>query len=372
MSGTIETTNNNLITKINTIIDIIDVLNLDLEKYLCQINQLHDEYSLGAVNILASYFLLVSSIKKEKNLDNKTQLTDQKKEIYAKYQEYIRKENFISKMDRIMKKIDTIVLQNLKHINTIEYMQLKKIYYSTTISKKIHEVSYEVCHCSHKMIIDPKSSALICQSCGSEKELQGTVFEDSQFYYQEGQRTKHGTYDPSKHCRFWVERIQARETTEIPQKVIQAITKCIKRDRIKTKSRITCDQIRKYLRETGNTKYNEHVPLIRKIITGITPEQLLDYERQLINIYFDKAIRIFDEIKPDDKTNCPYHPYFIYKIIEQILKKQRIRKNKILSCIHLQSRETLIENDRSWEIICERIPEFTYVPTDRNARHTDY
>ena len=69
---------------------------------------------------------------------------------------------------------------------------------------------------------------------------------------------------------------------------------------------------------------------------------------QLINIYFDKVIRIFDEIKPPEKTNCPYHPYFIYKIIEQILNKDsdRIRKQQILNCIHLQSRETLVDNDR--------------------------
>ena len=95
---------------------------------------------------------------------------------------------------------------------------------------------------------------------------------------------------------------------------------------------------------------------------------------QLIHIYFDKVIHIFDEIKPPEKTNCPYHPYFIYKIIEQIIQKKedRIRKLKILSCIHLQSRETLVENDRIFSLICNRIPEFTYKPTDRNDQYSDF
>ena len=95
---------------------------------------------------------------------------------------------------------------------------------------------------------------------------------------------------------------------------------------------------------------------------------------QLIHIYFDKVIHIFDEIKPPEKTNCPYHPYFIYKIIEQIIKKKsdRIRKLKILACIHLQSRETLVENDRIWVLICLRILEFTYIPTDRNEQYTEF
>jgi hypothetical protein len=233
---------------------------------------------------------------------------------------------------------------------------------------------YETCVCLNKMDIDAITSTLICKRCGMTKKLYGTVFEDEQFYYQEGQRTKHGTYDPSKHCRFWVERIQARETTEIPEKVIISIKKCINRDKIKNINHINCTQIRRYLRQTHNSKYNEHVPLIRKLITGIMPPQLTDYEMQLIHIYFDKVIHIFDEIKPPQKTNCPYHPYFIYKIIEQIIKKDsdRLRKSQILACIHLQSRDTLINNDHIFKPICARIPEFKYIPTDRNKCESEY
>jgi hypothetical protein len=221
------------------------------------------------------------------------------------------------------------------------------------------------------MSIDANTSTLICKKCGLTNELYGTVFEDEQFYYQEGHRTKHGTYDPSKHCRIWVERIQARETTDIPDTVIQKIKNCIIRDKIKNKNQITCNQIRNYLRSVHNSKYNEHVPLIRKLITGISPPQLTDYEMQLIHIYFDKVIHIFDEIKPPEKTNCPYHPYFIYKIIEQIIDNT-IRRLKILACIHLQSRETLVHNDRLWKPICEKIREFTYCPTDRNEQHSEF
>jgi hypothetical protein len=224
------------------------------------------------------------------------------------------------------------------------------------------------------MDIDSISSALICKKCGLTKELYGTVFEDEQFYYQEGQRTKHGTYDTAKHCKAWIDRIQAKENTEIPTDIVQDIKKYIILDKITNKHNITCSQIRKYLQLTNNSKYNEHVPLIRKLITGISPPQLTEYEIQLIYIYFDKVIHIFEEIKPISKTNCPYYPYFIYKIIEQIITKSsdRIRKLKILECIHLQSRETLICNDFIWHPICERITEFKYIPTDRNNQNYDF
>lgn len=379
MSGTIETTNNNINKKIKAIVDILELfktndINLD-NKIYDDIYELKEEYEMGSINILSEYFLLANQYRHEDNKEVKTKILVNKDLYFNKYQNFIRKENFISKLDRIINLVKkNIQNKNLRKELLQELYSYIKIYNESTIDKNVKEVVYETCVCLNKMDIDSISSTLICKSCGLTKKLYGTVFEDEQFYYQEGQRTKHGTYDPSKHCRFWVERIQARETTEIPEKVIKSIKDCIIRDKIKNINHINCNQIRKYLRQTHNSKYNEHVPLIRKLITGIIPPQLTDYEMQLIHIYFDKVIHIFDEIKPPEKTNCPYHPYFIYKIIEQIITKDsdRLRKAQILSCIHLQSRDTLINNDHIFKPICERIKEFTYTPTDRNRSESDF
>ena len=378
MSGTVETTNNNIIIKINSIVSILDILQYDskIDKRIYNnIEEIKEEYEMGSITILSDYFL-ISNLHRKATQPEKQILVKKKDDYFSKYQSFIRKENFICKLDRIITIVKRHITGPLK-INDKDLQDVYdiiKIYHNSTINKNIKEVVYEMCACNNKMDIDAISSTLICKSCGLTKELYGTVFEDDQFYYQEGQRTKHGTYDPSKHCRFWVERIQARETTEIPDIVIENIKTCIKRDKIKNKKQITCTQIRKYLSQISKSKYNEHVPLVRKLITGITPPQLTDYEMQLIHIYFDKVIHIFDEIKPPEKTNCPYHPYFIYKIIEQIITKKcdRIRKLKILACIHLQSRETLINNDSVWSLICERIPEFGYIPTDRNDQYVEF
>jgi hypothetical protein len=216
------------------------------------------------------------------------------------------------------------------------------------------------------------NSEMVCTFCGLTETLHGTVLEDEQFYFQEGHRAKHGSYDPSKHCRFWIERIQGRETKDIPEEVLNDIKKCIKDNNIRNIEDITCDSIRNYLSYTNNTSYNKHIPLIRKIITGEPPAQLTDPELQIIQIYFDKVIRIYDDIKPITKTSVPYHPYLIYKILEHILHtkardegyKSRERIIKVMSCIHLQARDTLIENDKMWKKICDYIVDIKYRPTD--------
>jgi hypothetical protein len=381
MSGTIETTNNNIVIKLTALNDLAKILllnNIEIpNRTTLQLETISEDYEMGSIIILSEYFMASAEYKKE--IDNKKEQALQIKNThFNKYQSFIRNENFISKMDQIF-----IILKKYIHDSKLASDRLFihrtysiiKIYNNSTVNKTIKEIVYANCtECNTKMEIDSIASELYCKNCGMCQDLYGTVFEDDQFYYQEGQRTKHATYDPAKHCRFWVERIQARETTEIPESVLLSIRECIACDKITNKNRITCIQIRKYLRRTHNTKYNEHVPLIRKLITGIAPPQLTDHEMQLINIYFDKVIHIFDEIKPPKKTNCPYHPYFIYKIIEQLLKKNihRIRKGTILSCIHLQSFSTLVTNDQLWAPICVRIPEFSYIPTDRNNQYEEF
>lgn len=390
MSSTIESTNNSILMKLQSLKKLIAefesrgiLVAPDMKQYMLEIDE---DYELGSINLLSDYYSVVAKYKGEGVGDaEKKQYDVERDRCFNSYQSFIRKENFTGRMDRVFKKakhymkkhnigVEDCYTSNKKAQPDSGIFDLIKQYENSSVSKSIKEVSYESCEkCGKKMTIVSNTSELVCEMCGITQALSGTVFEDDQFYYQEGQRTKHGNYDPTKHCRIWVERIQARETTDIPPSVLDKLKKCIARDRIRDIKRISCAQIRKHLQQTRNSKYNEHIPLIRKLLTGIVPPQLTDHELQLVNIYFDKVIRIFDEVKPAGKTNCPYHPYFIYKIIEQILKpKDSERKKEILSCIHLQSFQTLCANDVIWAPICARIPEFTYVPTDRNVQLVDY
>jgi hypothetical protein len=394
MSSTIETTNNIIHNKINCLKEIINIYykyDIDVKlQYVNELKMIEEDYEMGSIKILSDYYWLMKNYKNclENNINNtaknkteqeffndKKNYNNQKDRCFKEYQIFIRKENFSSKLDRLYfifkNHINLLSKKDDNYSNKISFLKnLLYKYENNTINKNISYTYYDICsNCSNSMKIIPNLSKLICSNCGVTEDLCGTVFEDEQFYYQEGQRTKHGSYDPSKHCRFWVDRIQARETKEIPQKIIDDIKNIIKNN-IKNVEDITCKVIRKFLRQIDNSSYNEHIPLIRKIITGITPPQLTDRELQLINIYFDKVIKIYDEIKPANKTNCFYHPYFIYKIIEHILKDSSPKRmHGILCCIHLQSRETLIKNDKIWKDICDKIDEITYIPTDRNKQY---
>jgi len=247
-----------------------------------------------------------------------------------------------------------------------QFMRYVNLYNETYIIQNYTDTVVIQCPtCQVDMVMVYNTSEYLCEKCGLSEFIKGNSYDKEASSYTNVM--KKISYDSSKHCRFWVERIQAKESLEIEQNILEKIKNKLKQDSCYSPSDTTCSTIRKNLRILHYTRYNEHVPLIRKMITGISPPQLTDQELYLIYNYFDKVVYIFNTIKAANKSNCLYHPYFIYKIVEQILINNNnfARLQGILSCIHLQSRDTLIINDRIWKIICEKMTEFKYKPTNR-------
>jgi hypothetical protein len=389
MSSTIESSNTTIQKKIKHLIKIIDLLygrNIIMESLHVELLQIQENYIMGTNKVLTDYFILMQNYRDilknevatgDENtkcfLNEKRAFDSKKTEYYDYYYTFIEKENICSNLDNTLNKIKICITRAIKRgLINIEDTVLQEIrthvkaYNNLSLCNTINTVKYDIClNCDMVMQIHPNSSELVCTNCGSTTVLVGTVFEDDQFFYQEGQRIKYGSYDPSKYFRTWMDKIQAKEIKEIPEKVINDVKTLIKQD-VRNVDEITCKKIRSFLRISKNTEYNEYVPLIRKLITGIAPPQLTDYEIQLVNLYFDKTMKIYNEIKAPNKSNCFYHPYFIYKIIEHVLKDgDPNRSHKILSCIHLQSRETLIKNDSIWCEICVYIEDINYKPTTR-------
>jgi hypothetical protein len=326
------------------------------------------------------YFKLPIKLKNFTNCQN----NKVSKNIYQKFNMFISGDDIYGILDNYIEYVynylicykDIIFEYNLKFKNNKldnyiydkifkKIFQLLNVYNKSKIIYNIDEINYDLCSCGHKMIIQANTSELLCIKCGEIHTLIGSVFEDSQFYNQEGNRYKHGSYDPNRHCKFWIERIQAKENTVIEEKTLEKIKTCIKKDKIDNIKNISIDQFRLYLKQTNLSKLNDHIPLIKKLITGYIPPQLSHNELHLLFNYFDKATKTYETIKPKEKSNSLYYPFLIYKILDLIIEDVN-KKRELLTCIHLQSYETLIDNDKIWAQICKHNTNFAYKPTDKS------
>jgi hypothetical protein len=295
--------------------------------------------------------------------------------IFNRFNNFIIIENVFNQFNYYLTNLENYInayvtddLPNVENNSVDKFKKLLGKYKKINPEIKNNITDFDLCVCGEKMSITPSTSDLLCLKCGSIKNLIGTVFEDSQFYSQDGSRYKHGSYIPSHHCKYWLERILAKESNEITTEHIETIKKCIKRDNIQNLKGISIDQFRKYLKETKLSKLNDHIPLIKKYITGFSPPQLSHEEVNIIYNYFDKAVKLYTRIKPDNSTNFIYYPYLLYKILELIIL-DRTRRVKLLSGIHLQGYTTLVNNDKKWKKICDHYSEFVYKPTDRNEHN---
>lgn len=361
MTSTVDNICANINTRFDSLYAIFEIYNeyeLDLDdtKSLTNaietLNKLRNSYNLETIEILTTFYQASSD--------------ETRKAAHLQFIKIFHANNIIGNLDRLYG-----FCQRLRKVYKIAEPKLAELirnYEVAVVDETFANTKSDVCQvCKVPYEIEEKTAEYVCRLCGHLEKLSGVVFEDEQFFYQEGQRTKHGKYDPIKHAKCWLERIQAKEMTEIPKEVLNAVKVCIKRDQLWL-DKISCETIRLYLKQLKKTNYNNHVPLIRKLITGFEPSQLSEHETQLVYMYFGIVLQIYTRVKSD--PNCPYHPFFIYKIIEQILKKPKDAKRRkdILSCIHLQSRATLVENDRLWFSICEHVPEFSKIPTDGKNR----
>lgn len=321
------------------------------------------------------HFKLYNNTSSSRHIQARTRL------IYKNLSRYISTVGIYDTSDLFMYEFK-LLIDNIKNLSDVQKnvlvltnadeelinLMIAKIqqFNNIRLDIKPSEESVDYCECGNVMQVMPDSSELICDNCGYLHELKGTVFNDCQFYSQESIRYKHAGYEPSKHVKSWLERIQAKETNTITNEQIMKIEACIKRDGITNKKKLTIEQLRRYLKDSGLTELNEHVALIKRIITGITPPQLTYAETQDITNSFSKAVKAYNVIRPSNKSNMLFYPYIVWKLIEMHIPDFQ-KKKSLLSFIHLQGSQTLIQNDTIWSHICKITNGFTYIPTDRYA-----
>lgn len=317
-----------------------------------------------------------------------------KLKIQSDFSQFLFAEDFSNELNIIINKIiiilknnkidliDNNILvkknKNKKKDYTVDLQYLFNIFPWTINIKETYNqnINYTRCSlCDNSMTIDSNRSELRCDKCGLLRELVGTVFDDTQFYSQEGQKAKSGTFNPNRHFQFWWSHILAKEPEEelgdkkdpdnlYGEKVLKQIRNIINRDH-KVLQLLTVNDIRTILREIEKTDLNKNVPLILKKITGIGPPIIPNHITIKVENLFTKAIEIGERIKHNKRINRNYYPYYIYRIIEAITTEKDVELRRVLYYIYIQSKETVESDDIDWEKICEELKEITYKPTDR-------
>lgn len=232
-----------------------------------------------------------------------------------------------------------------KEFNSLA-LQFKKIrsHYECKSTKEILECA----HCANELIEDTTNETLICVGCGIVNTV---IFEEITPV-----RPKEISNRNNNHLYTWIDSIEGHGIEHVPISLIRFIRNKIAENgiiflRVNT-IRSLMEEYQRFLkRGSSDEKVNAYyklAPAVLAKITDIPAEKFTSEERDQIEHYFGLVSALIgDQIK--------YFPFYIYKIIEHVLRTNEDRKNYFLSMIVLQAQTTNEKNDKIWETVCERV-----------------
>ena len=262
----------------------------------------------------------------------------------------------------------TTLLDNFFKINTEDNtlgeklnMERKNIQtYMTNVDDSFLDINNfiittDICTFCNKgeMIAVDYEGIMICNVCfNSVKYL---VENEKPSYKEPPKEVCFYAYKRINHFREILAQFQAKETTQIPDEVIENIIQQIKKERINL-SQLTNKRTKEILKKLGYNKYYEHIPFIKDKLGIKPPIMSSELETMLCNLFMDIQSP-YAKFCPDDRVNFLNYYYTVYKLCELLNQTQFLPYFPML-----KDREKRIEQDEIWKNICEELG-WEYIPT---------
>jgi predicted nucleic acid-binding Zn-ribbon protein len=226
-----------------------------------------------------------------------------------------------------------------------EYLSRMKL---TDGTEKIDsDVSSE--HCTKCNIAREEISSegiLVCPECGSEEYMM--VVSDFAGFKDPPKERNNYAYKKINHLNEILNQFQAKESTIIPDEVMNEVVCEIKKRRIQNIASLSEKDIREILKKLNRSKYYEHATHIVSRLNGNPPPTITPEIEEKIRAMFQEIQAPFLLYCPNDRTNFLSYSYILYKFFELL----ELDEYKIYFPL-LKSRDRLISHDEIWEKICE-------------------
>lgn len=158
------------------------------------------------------------------------------------------------------------------------------------------------------------------------------------------------------HFKEILSQFQAKETTQIPEHVIEAIRQRIKKERITNKESLNYDKMREILRKLGFNKYFEHIQYINSLF-GIKPPIMCEELHETLCVLFIEIQKPWAMHCPPHRTNFFNYTYTLYQLCVLLGQRQYLPYISQLKDIEKQR-----EQDYTWQKVCKEL-NWEFYPT---------
>ena len=207
--------------------------------------------------------------------------------------------------------------------------------------------------CGGEQVPIEHEGIVVCKKCGMQDTY--LVEHEKPSYKEPPKEVCFYAYKRINHFREILAQFQAKETTQIDQKVFDDIKKQIKKERI-TLDQLTNDKAKQILKNLGYNKFYEHIPFIKEKLGIKPPTMSVELEQKLCNLFLEIQ-KPYAKFCPNERVNFLNYYYVLYKLCELLDEDHYLQYFYML-----KDPVKRMEQDEIWKKICGEL-HWEYIPT---------
>lgn len=209
--------------------------------------------------------------------------------------------------------------------------------------------------CRETLTLMSAKSILTCQHCGYLATYLDAT--SSNMSYSDEVEFACFSYKRINHFNEWLQQVQAKESTDIKQEVLDMVMAELYANRVRDVSDITAKRVRDVLKSLRLRKTYDHVAQITSKITGREALKMPPEAEEMCRLMFIAVQPAFEKHCPKDRKNFLSYAYCLYKFF-QLLGYDDLLDSFSL----LKGRDKLIKQDQIFEKICGELG-WEYMPS---------
>ena len=302
----------------------------------------------------------ISKILKRLKVEKKNYLLDNSKHIFSYFEQkkqISNDSNLENQNKKVLNSFFKIKSKNeeSENINSEKYSNSKKSYlkYWTNVTNEINNIqdyliSIDECSFCNKgeLIPQDEEGILICNNIKCGKFISYIVDNSKPTNKEPPNEVSYTAYIRLNHFKEILSQFQAKETTQIPEEVIDAIKARIKKERITDMSVINYDKMREILRKLGFNKYFEHIQYINSLF-GVKPPVMNEELHETLCVLFIEIQKPWAVHCPPNRTNFFNYTYTLYQLCVLLDQTQYLPFIPMM-----KDREKQLEQDMIWKKVC--------------------
>ena len=308
----------------------------------------------------------IKSLKQEKKnylLNNSKHIFD----YFEQKQQISNDSNNVNQNTKVLNSFFKIKAKNLESssVDSEKYNSSRKSYmdYWANVNNEITNmqdfvVPTDTCFICHEgeMIPQEDEGILVCNNEQCGKFIAYIVDNSKPTNKEPPNEVSYTAYIRLNHFKEILSQFQAKETTQIPDEVIEKIRARIKKERITDMSLINYDKMREILRKLGLNKYFEHIQYINSMF-GVKPPVMNEELHETLCVLFIEIQKPWAVHCPPSRTNFFNYTYTLYQLCVLLDQTQYLPYIPMM-----KDREKQLEQDMIWKKVCYDL-DWEYFPT---------